>query len=213
MEELFKKYMLALSYVASLDMYPGCELEDAETIKKVLADQPSTQKKIESLLLEKQAEKEYDIDSSKKDLSEFPDIATLLFHESNTLESFDFLKEMPESKQEISAFSTVPNINTPMEEILTKININNLKIKYVRAQNQLLQLYIQTALEKLRPPTEGETKASLFTKLLDMYPNLNEPVGIIDTIEEFLAEAPCSLHETEFLRSILREYELRNKKL
>lgn len=213
MEDLFERYLLALAYIASFDPYPGCDVEDAETIKKLLSDQPSTKKKLEDLLLEKAPEKTYEIELSKTDVSSLPSIDTMLFHESNTLEGFDFMKEMPESKRkEPPTLSTIPTIQTPMEEILTKININDLKIKYVRAQNQLLHLYIQKALEKLRSPSE-DARTTLFTKLLDIYPNLNEPVGDLDSLEEFLKEAPCSLHEIEFLRSILREHELRNKKL
>jgi hypothetical protein len=213
MEDLFERYLLALAYIASFDPYPGCDLEDAETIKKVLSDQPATKKKIEDLLFEKPPEKKYEIELSKTDMSTLPSIDTMLFHESNSLQGFDFLKEMPESKRkELPTFSTTPTIQTPMEEILTKININDLKIKYVRAQNQLLHLYIQEALKKLRSPSE-EANSTLFTKLLNIYPNLLEPIGDLDTIEGFLKEAPCSLHEIEFLRSILRDHELRNKKL
>jgi len=213
MEGLFERYLLALAYIASFDPYPGCDLKDAETIKKLLSDQPATKKKIEELLLEKHPEKKYEIELSKTDVSTLPSIDTMLFHESNTLEGFDFMKEIHESKKkEPPTLSTTPTIQTPMEEILTKININDLKIKYVRAQNELLHLYIQKALEKLGSPSEG-TKSTLFTKLLDIYPNLNEPVGDLDTIKDFLNEAPCSLYEIEFLRTILREHELRNKKL
>ena len=215
MEDNFQRYLLALAYVASLDPHPGCDLDDPETIKQLLQDQPSTKKNLAELLLQKEAETTYEIEDSKRNLSENKPIDTLLFRESNILEKTTAFQEIPTSTKGLKALSTTPKIQSPMEEILTKINVNNLKIKYVTAQNELLELYIRKLVQVVRALPRTETEPSLYAKLLQAYPNLNDTTENLGGIFQFLSEAPCSLHEIQFLASILREHqnELRNKKL
>lgn len=215
MEDAFQRYLLALAYVASLDPHPGCDLDDPETIKQVLQEQPSTQKGLVELLLQKEAEKTYEIEDSIRTVSEKKSIDTLLFRESNVLEIPNLLAEIQPSSKELNVLSATPKIQSPMEEILTKININNLKIKYVTAQNELLHLYIQKTMEVIRTLPRTGTEPSLYAKLLHTHPDLNDTTENTDGIAQFLSEAPCSLHQIEFLISILREHqnELRNNKL
>ena len=215
MEDItFQKAMLALAYVATVDEFPGCDIREPERLKKVLQNPPSTKKSVDSLLLqEPKSDIPYEVEPSKEMLAEFQSLEKLLFHESNDISIPTEVPFVPSSVKELSVLNSIPSVQTPLEEILTKIQINDLKIKYVKAQNQILQSYLKNGIQILKalPPT-GDEK-SIYETFKETYPNLESPIVDIDAIHEFLSKASCSLHEIEFLTSILREHELRNKKL
>ncbi len=212
-DDIVKKFMLALAYVGSFDEYPSCEIREPEKLKKVLQGAPPTKKSIDTLLLQENTPKEYDVEPEKEMFVELPPLEKLLFHESNEISVSRNLPDIPPSSKPLPALNAIPIVQTPLEEILAKIQFNDLKINYVKAQNQILRSYLQSGLQILKslPPT-GEQR-SVYDTLKETYPNLESPITDIDAIEEFLNKAPCSLHEIEFLASILREHELRNKKL
>jgi predicted ATPase with chaperone activity len=139
--------------------------------------------------------------------NEVPDVPALLFKK---IENLPEEKETPsvEKVKIENVIPQVPSIKTLEERQIIQMNINDKKIRYMEAQNCILEEYIRQAVKHLN--TDDLAPAyQAFLKKYPQSPNL-ETLNK-EALVSFLDTMPCSFNEINFLFTILKENGSRRK--
>jgi hypothetical protein len=224
MDENTKKLLLALEYVATYDRHPGCFIDDVEKIKDLLRQEVSANKPMEDILFPKDSnllsEKELlqkleTFEPVKQDFqSDLPSLEMLLFHETAQLPK---VPKVEDATIKSKVIFDSPVVKDPMEDVLAKIYINEMKLYFLYAQNRLLEHYLQEAMDLVDKPPAGAapkvTTGTTSTPLREFgkrYPMAGGFLGdetIASIFKVFLQKMPCALHEQLFLYSIVKKNE------
>jgi hypothetical protein len=154
-----------------------------------------------------------------------PELIPLAAIEIKAKESVDIktaLKLNPQTKKDYSVSSTeekpvptqdklsFPNagIENEMDDIYTKIKINNSKIKYLEAQLFMVNKFYEKAYQGLSKEAKKSIRDYLPNIEAPISDTLETPVAVIDAIQDL----NCKADEIKFLLKLVRDYAERKGK-
>jgi hypothetical protein len=206
MEDTVQRLLITFNALLNETSHAGCQIEDTDAFKRFLDEKPKTDKTTEALLLQEPPKNTPDIPPSKKEFPDHkPDVPLLLLKQLNTLPEESRIEDAKVINTE-KLIPDVPSIENLEQSQLVQLNINDKKIKYMEAQNCILEEYIRQALKHLNTADLTPARKAFLQKYTNA---LNIDSLGKDLLVDFLDTMPCSFHEINFLYTILKENERR----
>jgi hypothetical protein len=183
--------------------YTPCHLEK-ESLESILQGfkTKETPHKFETILLEADPEL-IPLEATIIKPKESVDVKTALKLNPQTKKDYTVssTEEKPVPTQDKLNFPNA-SIENEMDDIYTKIKINNSKIKYLEAQLYMVNKFYDTAFQKLSPDAKKSIKEYLPDIEAPKTITLTAPVEVKNAIEDM----NCKANEIKFLLKLVRDY-------